>query len=229
MYKPVGPKLCEQCDLPLEAGKATAKRVMHDECKLLTVNLSRRCKKCKKVKAASAFSRDASRLEGRFPYCKDCQSKSESKFQNQDDELNGWICPVDDVPIRGHRNRRFCSDTCKNKASGLRKKYGLDIADYRLLVEAAKDECPICLQRPTVWQVDHDHRTRLTTGVVCINCNIGLLAYSGHNIETAERLVAYLKETPADRLSIFAIAPEGKQEPSKLHSRWNYRSSVGKF
>lgn len=217
---------CEQCGLELPGGKGH-KRLMHEECKLLTVNLSRRCKKCKKVKAASSFSRDSSRSEGRFPYCKPCQMTSTAKFQNPDADPNGHTCPVDDVPVTGHRNRRFCSDTCKNKVSALRKKYGMEIADFRRLVEATGGKCPICKQRPTSWQVDHNHSTRMAAGVVCINCNVGLLAYSGHDVDRARALVAYLETTPCERLGIQAQGPE-ESRASNLQKTWNHNRFIGR-
>lgn len=191
---------------------------MHDECKMLLVNQAKRCKKCKKVKAASSFSRDASRLEGRFPYCMPCQATAQDKFQNAEDELNGFICPLDDVPIRGHKNRRFCSASCKDRVASLRTKYGMTVEDYRRLREDAGERCPICLERPTVWQLDHNHKTRLAAGVVCIKCNVGLLAYSGHDIAVVERLLDYLKNTPTQKLGIEAFAPE---EPEGKKKSWS--------
>lgn len=179
-----------------------------------------RCKKCRKVRPISRFSRDASRPSGFFPWCMDCQKTSTSKFQNPDDQLNGHVCALCDTPVRGHANRRFCSETCRNRVAGLRKRFNLDVADYRRLVEATGGRCPICQKRATQWHVDHDHTTGLVTGVVCGGCNVGPLAYSLHSIELVERLLAYLRETPAVRLGIVAIA--NRDEPSLLHKRWSF-------
>lgn len=203
---------------------------MHEECKALAINLPRRCKKCRKVKPASGFSRDASRSEGRFPYCVPCQAVGVAKFQDPEDDLNGFVCPLDDVPIRGHVNRRFCSTTCKDRVSALRKKYSLGVVDYRRMVDDTGGRCPICAQRVTTWQVDHNHATRLTTGVVCINCNTGSLAYSGHDVEYVRRLLAYLTETPAKRLGIVAVAPETTEanRPSQLHRTWGRQNRFAK-
>ncbi len=215
-------KLCEECSLPLPFGRGQNRRTLHEECKGLDVNLPRRCKKCRKVKVASAFSRDSSRAEGRFPYCKTCQVANVSKFQNPEDELNGHFCPVDDAPIRGAKNRRFCSESCKAKTASLRKKYGMDIADWRRLVTDTGGLCPVCKQRSTVWQVDHNHTTGMSTGVVCITCNVGLLAYSGHSTDRAQALVDYLTETPCQRLGIEAKAPDTPpgNRTSNLHNVW---------
>lgn len=214
------PRLCEHCELPLPTGKGSGSRLMHEECKMLTVNLPRRCKKCRKVKPASGFSRDASRSEGRYPYCKPCQVANQDKFQNPDDELNGHLCPLDDVPIRGHRNRRFCSTPCKDRVSALRKRFGMEVLDYRRLLDDAAGRCPICGQRPKSWSVDHNHSTGRSTGIVCHTCNVGLLAYSLHDLSRAQALLRYLTETPCERLGIVAIAPEGQTPASNLHTVW---------
>lgn len=184
-----------------------------------------RCARCKQVKARSKFSSDASRKTGHFPWCMSCQGEhyKEHRFQDESAEPNGHICPVDDRVIRGHRNRRYCSARCKEKASALRQTFGLDIVDYRRLVEDAAGKCPLCKRRPTEWHVDHNHNTGEVTGVVCSACNVGALAFTYHDIEYAESVLAYLKETPAARLGIKAIAPEGKRRPSNLHRVWVHK------
>lgn len=186
--------------------------------------MNRRCKRCKEVKGDTHFSRDATRSTGHFPYCKSCQMQTTTAFQDEDQPLNGFTCPLDGVPIRGHKNRRFCSLSCKERVAALRLKYGMDVADYLRLIEATGGVCPICLKRPTVWQVDHDHRTRMAVGVVCLRCNVGSLASTYHDTAYVERLLDYLKHTPCDRLGIVAQAPEGKTQPSNLHKVWGHQA-----
>jgi len=74
------------------------------------------------------------------------------------------------------------------------------------------------------WVVEHNHVTREITGVVCHRCNIGLLAYSDHNPDIAQRLADYLKDYPARQLIGGAYVPEGiaKKEPG-IHSAWQHR------
>lgn len=188
---------------------------------MLLVNQPKRCARCKKVKAADNFSRDRSRAEGRFPYCMACQVTTTAKFQNDDELPNGNICPLDDKPVTGHKNRKFCSEYCKTKVSRLRIKYNLDISDYRRLVEATGGHCPICKDRATTWQVDHNHTSLAVTGVVCINCNVGLLADSRHDLERVIALFQYLSETPAAKLGIVALANPRHERDGQLHKVWN--------
>lgn len=220
------PKLCAFCEDP-EKPLADRRRNVHPECRADQANRPRRCKKCKEVKSANNFSLDASREGGRFPWCKHCQNSYAQANAFQDDEapLNGFICPLDDVPIRGHKNRRFCSLTCKDRAGELRTKYGLSVEDFRRMVAATGGKCPICGDRPTVWQVDHNHKTRLTTGVVCINCNVGLLAHSRHDLDRVRNLLRYLLDTPASQLGIVALAPVTEanlkiERNPNLHKVW---------
>lgn len=182
----------------------------------------RKCKKCKKVKAASSFVNDESRIDGKFPWCKDCQSEHVSghKFQNAEDELNGFICPLDDTPIRGHKNRRFCSTACKDRVKSLKQKFNLEVGQYRALVDSTGGRCPLCGNRVHQWHVDHNHRTGLVTAVVCAACNVGPLAMTYHDVDFVRRLLDFLENTPAQKLGIVAIAPEGQNRPSNLHKIW---------
>lgn len=207
---------CKQCDNLIDLG---SRKLLCDPCREAP---NPRCKKCKKVKPLSRFSRDATRPSGYFPWCMDCQNSGtkSAAWQNPNDELNGHTCPLCDTPIRGHRNRRFCSNSCKDRVSSLRSKFGLDVADYRRLVDATAGRCPLCQNRVTQWHVDHNHKTGKVTGVVCAACNVGALAYTYHDPGYAARVALYLSETPADRMGIVAVAPEGATQPSKIHKVW---------
>ena len=188
----------------------------------------RRCKKCKKVKAASKFSNDSTRADGKFPWCMSCQQTSTLPFQNSDDPLNGHICPLCDTPCRGHANRRFCSRGCKERVTTLRNKYGLTPQQYRTLIDDTGGKCPVCGRNPTQWQVEHNHRTGKITGVVCKVCNVGALAMTFHDVELIRRLLSYLEEPPAERLGIHITVPAEKAGRSQIHMRWRYKDNFRK-
>lgn len=140
-------------------------------------------------------------------------------FQNPEDELNGHICPMDDVPIRGHRNRRFCCNGCKDRASNLRSAYNLTPRQYRDIVEATGGKCPICLKAPTSWQVDHNHSSLRVMGAVCINCNVHALAYTFHDPAFIRRLLDFVENPPALAAGVDALAKEQENKPG-LHKVW---------
>ena len=84
----------------------------------------------------------------------------------------------------------------------LRKRFGITTEQWDLLFEQQKGLCPICLKpilKPNdpsgkrAAAVDHDHKTGRVRGLVHDRCNRFFI--SNNTIETAERLVAYLKST----------------------------------
>lgn len=220
-------KACLHCGLELE----NRRKNYHDECREPARAAAKmgvkKCKKCKKAKASTSFVNDETRVDGKFPWCKDCQKEysSESRFQNPEDEPNGYLCPLDGTVIRGHKNRRFCSTACKDRVKALKERYGLEVGDYLRMIEATGGRCPLCRNRVHTWNVDHNHRTRDVVGVVCAACNVGSLAYTYHDVEYVRRLLAFLEHTPAQRLGIVAKAPEGFNKPSNLHRTWGKRRS----
>lgn len=184
------------------------------------------CKRCKKQKAASSFSNDASRPTGKFPWCKPCQIayQKATAWQDEGSEPTGRLCPVCDTPLRGHVNRRYCSESCKIKADKIRKRYGLTIRDYRRLVEANEGKCPICKRTVrTTWQIDHNHQTGRVTGVVCVRCNVGALAMTYHDVEFVRSLLAYLENTPAQRLGVESVVRIENISKSNLHKVWRHQ------
>lgn len=219
-------KPCLYCEKPLE----NRRKNYHPECiepaKERAKLAQRKCKKCKKVKAPSSFVNDASRPDGKFPWCSDCQNEATkaSWFQDPNDPPNGFVCPLDDVPVRGHRNRRFCSAYCKNRVAALKKNFDLSVEQYRSLVAQTEGRCPLCQNRVHTWHVDHNHRTREVMGVVCAACNVGALAGTYHNVEYVRRLLAFLENSPAAQLGIQVLVPEGKNKPSNLHKVWSTAS-----
>ena len=182
------------------------------------------CVRCGEEKDQRAFDRDSSRESGRYPWCKLCRKKySPAKQQDISAELNGRVCPLCDTPIRGHANRKYCSQYCRDRVAGLSKRFGLTVEQYRSMIPE-DGRCPICRERVRKWVVEHNHDTGRVTGLVCTGCNVGLLAHSKHNADTALRLHEYLKSPPADSIigeHIVPDDPDGKlRGRSKIHKRW---------
>lgn len=183
----------------------------------------KRCPRCKEEKSRSDFVRDHRRRDGLFPWCRPCHVEyqgKERKDQREDAELIGRGCDVCDVPLRGKSNRRYCSAYCKERAKRWRDQYSLTIQQYRALLADAGVHCPICGEVPRKWCIDHDHKTRKVTGLVCDICNIGLLMTSKHDRSRVVALLNYLDHPPAERIGICVLAPE-KRQPSKLDRVWH--------
>lgn len=212
--QPAG-KVCKLCG---ELIVGDGRRVLHAECQF--VDGLRRCVRCLLVKPDEAYSNDNRRPGRKYPWCKKCQTAYlvGKKHQNADGQLNGHRCSLCDTEIRGHPNRRFCSNACKQRVASLRKNFGLTVDEYRLMVDGTEGRCPICTEETTSWHVDHDHSTGKVTGVVCGSCNIGALARTYHSPAFIRRLLSYIEDTPASQLGIEAVSTGGR--PSNLHAMW---------
>lgn len=202
---------CAHCHEPTNHPR----RKYHAECRepaLAELSRTRkRCGKCGKMRSRRSFPQDVGRSDGLFPWCKSCHVKyqTEGKFQNPDAPLTGKICPLCDTPLRGQANRKYCGTSCCGRASKLRKQYGMAVAEYRRLLADADGLCPICKCRPSRWNVDHNHKTGLATGICCTRCNTGLLAFSNHDPELAQRLADYLKGDPGAKAGYHRCRPGG--------------------
>lgn len=191
----------------------------------------RKCTSCKRILAVSSFTLDpTSGIDGRDRYCRRCRAayRDSVKEQDPEGELNGLACPMDDVPIRGRANRKFCSTACRTKAASLRSRYGLLPRQFRDLVAATAGRCPVCERNVYSWNVDHEHKSGLVYGVVCSQCNTGGIAWTFHSVDYVRRLLSYLERSPASQLGIVAVAPEGSpaNRPSTLHTMWRKKRTA---
>jgi len=180
------------------------------------------CSLCNESKPVELFVADSTRVSKRYPWCKDCVRayRQERRIvEHVGDGTGGKLCYTCEKDITGtHANRRFCSDSCKDRASRWRA-FGLTPTEYRALIEATGGRCPICQRRIRKWQLDHNHETGELTGAVCVQCNVGPLAHSRHDPAFAQRLVDYLTDPPVR--SLFGEKRyTGPEQVSQLHRRW---------
>ena len=84
----------------------------------------------------------------------------------------------------------------KVKENWLKRKYGITLKDYYLLLEKQNYKCAICgsdnPKRDKFFCVDHDHKTGEVRGLLCFICNTSLGGF-GDNIRTLEAAINYLK------------------------------------
>lgn len=78
----------------------------------------------------------------------------------------------------------------------LKRKYGISLKQYNGMLKRQKYRCAICGKRQKDaarnLSVDHDHKTKLVRGLLCIYCNSKLLKHLGDDIPRAKGLVRYL-------------------------------------
>jgi hypothetical protein len=85
----------------------------------------------------------------------------------------------------------------------LRAQYNISADEFDLIWESQGKKCSICREshtstgKPKVLNVDHDHHTGLTRGILCGFCNrrvVGALT-----LEKADIIAGYLRNPPATK------------------------------
>lgn len=82
---------------------------------------------------------------------------------------------------------------------GVLKRMGLTLDEYRALWDACKGRCTLCekpMGRSRLPCVDHDHKTGLIRGLICMSCN-DLLGFLHDDAGLFGRAAAYLLDPPA--------------------------------
>lgn len=77
--------------------------------------------------------------------------------------------------------------------------YGLEPGDYDTLYEAQGGRCALCRRATGASRklsVDHDHKTGLVRGELCMKCN-DLLGHARDDVEFFRRAIDYLLHPPA--------------------------------
>ena len=72
--------------------------------------------------------------------------------------------------------------------------YGIDVADYELMLEKQSGGCYICGKKPEgkrALDIDHDHKTGKVRGLLCSNHNraLGLM---GDDVDLLLKSIEYL-------------------------------------
>lgn len=106
-------------------------------------------------------------------------------------------------PERPHWSAGLCHACYAHRSERryLLKMQGLTEESFQKLVEKQNSKCGNCGRAidPTNWHLDHDHVTGAARGLLCRQCNNGL-GLLGDTIETIERVLNYLKFSPASAL-----------------------------
>ena len=127
------------------------------------------CAKCGEVKPRKQFYNDKNRVDGKYPYCKDCQKVLMASKEN-----------------------------VKRRAAYLRHwNYGVTPEAYSAKWKRQRGRCAICKRKlgkdAYKTHTDHDHATGNFRGILCSDCNLGL----GHfkdNIEFLNSAKTYLEK-----------------------------------
>ncbi|MFZ6004635.1 MAG: endonuclease domain-containing protein [Actinomycetota bacterium] len=122
----------------------------------------KRCRECRASKPLESFPLQKQGRLGRHPLCKACRAAQErSRYARNREEI------LEAARTDDRRKQRV-------RWRALARKYGLGRHEHETLFVAQRGCCAICERRHAVLVVDHDHRTGMVRGLLCVNCNFAL-------------------------------------------------------
>lgn len=131
----------------------------------------RRCTRCQEWKTWDQFHRLKAGHNGRAARCKECvRAQLRTDYHS--------------APDTARRSARRGQD---RRGDGLRRRYGIDRAEYERMAREQAGLCAICGDQPKRLVVDHSHDTGRVRALLCDLCNRAL-----HSVETPGLLVKLL-------------------------------------
>ncbi|MET8686491.1 endonuclease VII domain-containing protein [Streptomyces sp. NPDC004732] len=172
----------------------------------------KRCSRCKRTMARSAFAGNKSMRDGLQAYCRECAAE----YYKERQEAKGRAVRQK-VPVPpGHKRCPQCEQIkahadwernptgpdgyasyCKvcraerNQRSYFKRKYGITMEERDELLVSQAGVCCICLAAPAV-HVDHCHDTGRVRGVLCFSCNAALGQFKDRP-DSIRRAAAYVE------------------------------------
>lgn len=134
------------------------------------------CNKCNIEKDINEFAKSSDRTRGFRQPCKECLQKKRRDGRKENPK---WY----EI----------------NKKGKLRRKYGITLDEFKEMKIIQNNQCGICGVsfdeaefNKNFPNVDHNHETGKTRGILCTQCNSGM-GFFNDNIELLEKAINYLK------------------------------------
>ena len=80
-----------------------------------------------------------------------------------------------------------------------KRQYGMTLDQYSNLLLLQNYSCAICLNKMKNPQIDHNHQTNQTRGLLCVRCNLGLSFMEDTNFCMKSKI--YLKRYNNEKVS----------------------------
>lgn len=80
----------------------------------------------------------------------------------------------------------------KTRSRYLQRNYKLTLEQFELLKDVQQGKCGICLKEVKRLVVDHNHKTGVVRGLLCISCNAGI-GQLKDDVEIMFKAIAYLQ------------------------------------
>jgi hypothetical protein len=74
----------------------------------------------------------------------------------------------------------------------LKNRYNLTIKEYNRLTKKQQGKCKICKTSCKRLFVDHNHKTGVVRGLICLKCN-SAIGFLRDDIDIAQKIIKYLK------------------------------------
>ena len=152
-----------------------------------------KCTKCKEIKSSSNFYPDKSKKLGIHTICKSCQKQQQKNYRKDPEK----VLKLREVSRMWRIENPERSKLSVRNAT-LKKKYGIGIEEYNILLEEQNFGCAICESTDTKvsWStnlhVDHDHDTGAIRGLLCQACNTSL-GKMNNNPDLLRKAAEYLE------------------------------------
>lgn len=165
------------------------------------------CSRCEQSKSRSEFHLDARRVDGLYPYCKDCRraysgatKKAPRKFETKSEYDKDYRARMDAAEATARSRRRYLWAT-----------YRITPEEYAQMLRDQGGVCAICGKIPedsvssskygnrANLHVDHDHSCcpgklscgSCVRGVLCMRCNAGLGSFED-SLDLLKKAAEYL-------------------------------------
>lgn len=98
----------------------------------------------------------------------------------------------------------------RNTTSHRRRNFGITDDQYDALLVSQGGACAICRTVPKKQRlhVDHNHRTGVIRGLLCLWCNHKLLGGARERVDVLRSAIAYLSEPPASAVIGEVVVPK---------------------
>ena len=124
--------------------------------------------------------------------------------------------PPAQFPTRVEARDHACS-TClaqRSSTAHLARDFGITDEQYDTLLASQNGRCAICKNPPKKKRlsIDHDHKTGLIRGLLCLWCNHKLLGGARESVDVLRSAVAYMDSPPAVAVLGEAFVPAKRRK-----------------
>lgn len=154
------------------------------------------CRKCSTLKSLDQFGNDKKKADKLRTHCKSCNSKAYKDWYYSDVDNSRAVSQNWRDTNKQKRKEIWQDYYLQDKASKLKKNYGIEYEDYLLMLEDQNFKCLTCnsdfsKMASRKIHLDHNHSTGEIRGILCHNCNIAL-GLLKEDIAVLKRMILYI-------------------------------------